>query len=347
MDNKDLNELENRLTEENTLENENSTDLNNELPLEEYENTLESQDENDSNNELPFEEQENTNLSTKENVKNIITKKRLIKYTLIYLITSLIYVLMISFSKVGRFKGEVTITDRLDILNYTMIISIIFGVVCLALFIFDFMKKGFIENLSLSTKKIIFNVVDWFSVLPICVVITVACFSYLFIITPVEGHSMEPTIKNGEHVFVSYNTKIKAGSVVVLEVNEEDNANVLGTSFYIKRVIGLPGDTVEWIDGKLKINGVYKDYLPEDVLANFTINGSDDFHKENTYYYENGEKHIPENFVIPEGYYFVMGDNRNSGASHDSRKIGLIKEENIIGVATYHMNYIIPRGKIE
>lgn len=347
MDNKDLNGLENKLTEEN----KNNIDLNNELPLEEYETTLESQDETDSNNELLLEEQEinqeTTGLDGKTNLKNIITKKRLIKYTLIYLITSLIYVLMISFSKVGRFKGEVTITDRLDILNYTMIISIIFGVACLALFIFDLVKKGFIENLSLSTKKIIFSIVDWFSVLPICVVITVACFSYLFIITPVEGHSMEPTIKNGEHVFVSYNTKIKAGSVVVLEVNEEDNANVLGTSFYIKRVIGLPGDTVEWVDGKLKINGVYKDYLPEDVLANFTINGSDDFHKENTYYYENGEKHIPENFVIPEGYYFVMGDNRNSGASHDSRKIGLIKEENIIGVATYHMNYIIPRGKIE
>lgn len=335
MDEKNINELDNKSNEENNFENQNN----------------EIQNGNELNNELSFEKQqlvqESAKQMEKENLKNIITKKRLIKYTLIYLISSLIYLLMISFSNVGRFKGEVTITDSLDILKYIMIVSVIFGFACLVVIIYDFVKKDFINNLSLSIRKTIFTVIDWFSVLPICVVITVACFSYLFIITPVEGHSMEPTIKNGEHVFVSYNTKIKAGSVVVLEVNEEDNDYIIGTSFYIKRVVGLPGDTVEWIEGKLYINGSPKDYLPDDVLANFVTNGSDDFHKENTYYYENGEKHIPENFVIPEGYYFVMGDNRNSGSSHDSRKIGLIKEENIIGVATYHMNYIIPRGKIE
>lgn len=332
MDEKELKELENETTEEHALGNQTEHELSISTDLQVKEQQV--------------EEKELDEIKV-GNQKNVITKKRLIKYALIYFITSLIYVVMISFSKVGRFKGEVTITDRLDILKYIMILSVIFGIGCLALLIYDCVKKGYIENLSLSMKKTIFTIIDWFSVLPICVVITVACFSYLFIITPVEGHSMEPTIKNGEHVFVSYNAKIKAGSVVVLEVNEEDNANVIGTSFYIKRVVGLPGDTVEWLDGKLYINGSQQDYLSEEVLANFSITGSDDFHKENTYYMEKGEKITPTNFVIPDGYYFVMGDNRNSGASHDSRKIGLIKEENIIGVATHHMNYIIPRGKIE
>lgn len=300
-------------------------------------------DENHNENK----EQESLSEERSVNEKNLFTRKKLIKYTLIYLLASLIYLLMILFSKINRFKGEVTITDSLQPLKYVMILAAILGILGIVLIIIDTIKKDYIERFSISFRKTILTIVDWFSVLPICVVITVACFSYLFIITPVEGHSMEPTIKDGEHVFISYTVKVKAGSVVVLEVNENDNANVLGTSYYIKRVVGLPGDVIEWKDGQLYINGEAKDYLSQEVLDSFHITGADDFSKENTFYYENGEKVYPDQYIIPEGYYFVMGDNRNTGASHDSRRIGLIKEENIIGVATYHMNYIIPRGKIE
>ncbi len=327
----DINFSENQDNENNDIKDENQNNENN------Y-----SEDENQDN--------ESNNIENEPQVineKNILNKKSLIKYTIIFILTSIIYFLMTAFSKISRFKGEVTITDSLEPLKYIMIISIILGVIGLIIIIIDIIKKNIINKLSINIKKVIYTILDWFSILPMCVVITVACFSYFFIITPVEGQSMEPTIKNGEHVFVSYNTKIKAGSVVVLEVNENDNANVYGTSYYIKRVVGMPGDTVEWKNGQLYINGIPNDYLSKEVLDDFNINGIDDFSMENTFYYENGVKKIPNNYVIPEGYYFVMGDNRNSGASHDSRKIGLIPEKNIIGVATQHMKYIIPRGKIQ
>lgn len=316
----------------------NETDMN---PIVENEESLDVNESNDEKN------CESLNTQEKPNEKNLLTRKKLIKYTIIYLCTFLLYMLMTLFSKINRFRGEVTITDSLQPLKYVMILACVLGILGIVLIVIDSIKTNYIEKLNLSFRKIILTIYDWFSVLPICVVITVACFSYLFIITPVEGHSMEPTIQDGEHVFVSYNVKVKAGSVVVLEVNEEDNANVIGTSYYIKRVVGVPGDVIEWKNGQLYINGEARDFLSQEVLDSFYTTGADDFSKENTFYYENGEKIYPDQWIIPEGYYFVMGDNRNTGASHDSRRIGLIKEENIIGVATYHMNYIIPRGKIE
>ena len=91
---------------------------------------------------------------------------------------------------------------------------------------------------------------------------------------------------------------------------------------YIKRVIGLPGDTVEYKDDQLYINGKpydepyldqYKSELTEGTLTqDFTLQDVD-----------------PTLEVIPEGYVFVMGDNRRY--SKDSRHIGIVSEEKIIG----------------
>lgn len=328
-------------TKESIVENEPSENMG-------ENETNEKMDENETNENMDVMNSNDNEFEPTPPKENIyLTRKKVIKYTLIYLISSLIYFLILSLSKLGKFKGEVTISESIKPLWYVMILSIIIGLGLLVLLVIDIINEGFIKRLSASFQKIVFTIIDWFSVLPICIIITVFCFSYLFIITPVEGESMNPTIQDGEHVFVSYMTKVKAGSVVVLEVNENDNAHVYGTSYYIKRVVGVPGDTVEWKEGQLYISGVAKDYLSDEVLDNFHITGSDDFAKEDIFYMENGEKIVPDNYVIPEGYYFVMGDNRNSGKSHDSRRIGLIKEENIIGVATNHMYFIIPRGKIE
>ena len=151
---------------------------------------------------------------------------------------------------------------------------------------------------------------------------------------------MEPNILDGEHVFVSYNEKLDVGKVVILEVTEYDNVNITESSFYIKRIIGKPGDQIRWNGNKLFVNDQeYKEeYFEDGHFGSSTVNQFDGIFT----YKKNGETFTTE--TIPEGYYFVMGDNR--GDSKDSRDIGLIPEKNIIGVAKYHMSFIIPRGKI-
>ena len=183
-------------------------------------------------------------------------------------------------------------------------------------------------------------------ILPICATIAVFCYSYIFVITPITGTSMNPTIDNGENVLVSYLDNIDQFDVVVLKVTPEDNFEVFESSYYIKRIIGLPGQTVTWIDKVLTIDGevVNESFFPDDYLDSISVSNSSNFYG-NFRYKENNE--IKNSFVIPEGYYFVMGDNRHDGGSKDSRLIGLIPEKNIVGVAKCHLKGIIPWGKIK
>ena len=97
----------------------------------------------------------------------------------------------------------------------------------------------------------------------------------------------------------------------IISVKYED------TKYLIKRVIGMPGDSVMIVDSKLYINGVeYK----EDYLAKGLV--YDDFKLSDLGYSK-----------IPEGMYLVLGDNRPK--SKDSREIGLIKKEDIIGKISF------------
>ncbi len=270
-------------------------------------------------------------------------KKRLIVRILILFVCAVLYFLMIAFSSVNKFKGEseITLSEALLPLKIIMIITTLIAIGGLLIGIYNFLAPKRKIDIPYKWKNKLFLFLDWFSILPICVVVTYFCFSYLFIITPVSGISMEPTINDKEHVFVSYNHKITRGSVVILEVNPNDNLDIDEKSYYIKRIIGLPGDEVKWIDNKLYINGTEQ---IEDYFEGGHFNGDDPrIFTGNFQYKKNGN--IEYTTIIPEGYYFVLGDNRS--ISKDSRAIGLIPQENIIGTALYHMNFIIPKGKIK
>ena len=138
----------------------------------------------------------------------------------------------------------------------------------------------------------------------ILIIIGVVLFRQ-FIASPVRvvGTSMETTLKQGEILILKkYDRSYERFDIVVIKENKER---------IIKRVIGLPGETVKIIDNVLYING-------EEVKDIYASSKSQDFSL---------SKFDLE--VIPEGYYFVLGDNRE--VSKDSRIIGLIKEEDILG----------------
>ena len=105
--------------------------------------------------------------------------------------------------------------------------------------------------------------------------------------------------------------------MVVLQAPDQDKE-------YIKRVIGMPGDTIEIKEGKLYINGkvVEQPFINTEILVNKTVY-IDDFNLEA----------LTGVTTVPEGKYFVMGDNR--GVSRDSRLIGFIDRSAIEGKAVF------------
>ena len=142
---------------------------------------------------------------------------------------------------------------------------------------------------------------------------------YIFLGRPftVSGASMYPTLHNGDRMILSKIGDINRFDVVVLKAPDENVE-------YIKRVIGMPGDTLELEQGVLYINGkkIEQPFINTEALQKQTV-FIDDFTLQSL----TGET------KIPEGKYFVMGDNR--GVSRDSRMIGLIDRKAIEGKAVF------------
>lgn len=136
------------------------------------------------------------------------------------------------------------------------------------------------------------------------IVIIIVLLVKQFIITPIRVNqsSMNNTLYDKDIMIldkISYRfSDIKRFEIVVIKKDKE---------YLIKRVIGLPGETVEYKDNKLYINDKV-------VEENFNHKDTNDFKLEG---------------VIPDNYYFVVGDNRTN--SLDSRIIGLIDKKDILG----------------
>lgn len=147
-----------------------------------------------------------------------------------------------------------------------------------------------------------------------------AAFIRYVLFTPivVDGESMMPTLQSGDRMVVnkvSYKVaNIDHNDIIVFHSPEEKD--------YIKRVIGLPGDTIEYKNDVLYRNDKQ---IEEPYLAKFKAELQDG----GTLTEDFKLIDYTKKDIIPKGYVFVMGDNRRN--SKDSRHIGLVPENKILG----------------
>ena len=157
-------------------------------------------------------------------------------------------------------------------------------------------------------KKVKKEIIDWIQTLSIALIVAFLIRNFIFQPYRVQMGSMLPTLQENNLIIVNKLTyrfqAPKRGDIVVF--HPPNNPSV----YYIKRIVGLPGETIEITNGEILINGVS---LPEKYISILTPG---------LY----GPKTLPEN------EYFLMGDHRNN--SLDSREFGPIKIKSIIGRAT-------------
>ena len=166
---------------------------------------------------------------------------------------------------------------------------------------------------------------------PIITGLAIAAFIIMFVfqIVKVDGTSMYPNLQNNEHVIVWKLGKIREDSVIVFNAYgvDKNNPNVQKNTKYVKRVIGMPGDTIEYKNnGDLYVNGKYQpqNYITKQQRTTGTLNLL-----------------LPEakgvtlgtgkTFKVPDNAYFVLGDNRSD--SNDSRYYGFVPKNRVVGVA--------------
>lgn len=210
--------------------------------------------------------------------------------------------------------AKVIVLTSVMALLANLIIGLIGGDTILAYIVSAFSTLGIFYWLLSRYTKIKFwkSVAVYFiytiSSLILVMLLTASIRLFLFQPFVVDGDAMNPTVVNNDYLITDKITyKIsspKQGDIVILRPSDNPSVN------YLKRIIGVPGDTVEIRDGEVFVNG--------QKLSESYTNG------EKTRTVDNGGLKM----TLRENEYFVMGDNRNH--SRDSREIGAIPLKNIV-----------------
>jgi len=150
---------------------------------------------------------------------------------------------------------------------------------------------------------------EWMQAIIAAVVLALLIRTFLFEIITVDGSSMLPTLHDRERVFVSKIGYIigqpEHGDIVIFKTPEDNHTK------YVKRIIGLPGDRVRVENGVVYVNdeALVEPYIQEPPVNDYT------------------------EVTVPEGSFFVLGDNRNDSKDSRDFRVGFVPKENLIGRA--------------
>ena len=161
-------------------------------------------------------------------------------------------------------------------------------------------------------KGIIKELLAWLAMIAVVVAATYLVVTFVGQRTQVSGESMETTLSDGDHLIVdkiSYRFRDpERYDIVVFPYRLEEN------TYYIKRIIGLPGETVQIVDGYVYINGVQLDeHYGNEIMEKPGI--------------------AAEPVTLGEDEYFVLGDNRNNSQDSRTASVGVIHRNEILGRA--------------
>ena len=162
-------------------------------------------------------------------------------------------------------------------------------------------------------KSILRELFGWVLYILIVVGLTYLILTYVGQRTRVSGHSMETTLSDGDNLIVdklSYRFgDPKRYDIIVFPYKYKEN------TYYIKRIIGLPGETVQVTDGYAYIDGelLESDVYGAEIMDNSGIAG--------------------EPLTLDEDEYFVLGDNRNNSSDSRDPSVGILTREDLLGRA--------------
>lgn len=171
------------------------------------------------------------------------------------------------------------------------------------------------EQREVQVKPFTQNAYEWMGTLVSALVTVFILLTFVFRIASVNGSSMVPTLYNGDRLIISnLDSEYEYGDIVVVSQPNFLNENL------IKRVIAVEGDSV-FIDFEKGVVSVNGKELNEPYVKSLTT------------------RQLPDNFefpvTVPDGYLFVMGDNRNNSLDSRSQSIGFIDERYVFGKAYF------------
>lgn len=181
------------------------------------------------------------------------------------------------------------------------------------------------DNKKAENKGMLNSIYDLVSIIAAAVVAVSFAFIFIFRTVGVVGSSMFPTLENGDRIILSAFDYVPENGDIVVTCQPDGSSAI--EDVLVKRIIATEGQTID-IDFEKSI--VYVDGVAlDEPYINEPTRDKEDFHKPVT---------------VPEGYVFVMGDNRNHSTDSRDNRIGMIREEYILGEALFRM---MPFGKFK